>query len=250
MAWLRQGTVNVTNGSIAVVGVGTNWLSTVNISDMFSVDGDTFYEVLSITDDTHLTLNNPYLGTTATGVVYLIINIQPRLASAQLNVKLATLLNSWQVRENEFANWQGGSATGGPGSDGYFPLTNASGVTTLVACPAKLQQIAGTNGHVSVTWASTINLNLNTGSEFSVTFAGNTTVNLSGGSNGQVATLRITQDVNGSRLWTPGSMIRFGTTIPLGATALSTGAGKTDVITFMYSSVSSTYLLVAFAAGF
>jgi hypothetical protein len=42
-----------------------------------------------------------------------------------------------------YKNWCGGTPTGGPNGDGNYPLTDFTGNTILVACPAKLAAIGG-----------------------------------------------------------------------------------------------------------
>lgn len=73
MAWYRQGTAAVTSGSAAVVGTTTGWTNQVLPEDRISFDGGgTWYEVLSVTDNTHLTLATNYAGSTASGLSYAI----------------------------------------------------------------------------------------------------------------------------------------------------------------------------------
>lgn len=71
--WYKTGTVNVTNGSTAVVGSGSLWLVEAAVGDMFTLDGATWYEVAAITSNTALTLGTAYAGTTATGAAYAIV---------------------------------------------------------------------------------------------------------------------------------------------------------------------------------
>jgi hypothetical protein len=58
--------------------------------------------------------------------------------NAQLASQVSDLLVRWNTREGEYAAWLAGSPSGGPNSDGRYPLTGPTGVTILVACPAKL----------------------------------------------------------------------------------------------------------------
>lgn len=76
MAWYRTGTVNVTNGSPNVVGVGTAWVQNVLGGHGFiGPDGFT-REILSVTGDGAMTLAAPYTGTTLIGASYSIIPTQ------------------------------------------------------------------------------------------------------------------------------------------------------------------------------
>lgn len=60
------------------------------------------------------------------------------LSNAQLAQRVESLVAAWNTREAEFRAWHGGTATGGPNSDGYYPLTDKEGVTVLAPSPAKL----------------------------------------------------------------------------------------------------------------
>lgn len=72
------GTMNVTQGSTAVVGTGTTW----NTNDVFGVANvrtggkvkvsgrEEIYEVATVTDDTNLTFTEPFIGTTDTTAEY------------------------------------------------------------------------------------------------------------------------------------------------------------------------------------
>ncbi|CAO3457238.1 hypothetical protein [Azospirillum argentinense] len=61
--WYRDGSVTLINGSTAVTGFGTLWASQVFPGDVFSPDGDRFYEVADVASNTALTLRTPYTGT-------------------------------------------------------------------------------------------------------------------------------------------------------------------------------------------
>ncbi len=64
------GTITVTNGSTAVVGSGTTWLSSnVKAGDVLNVAGQ-LYLIASVEDVTHLTLALAYGGATASGLAY------------------------------------------------------------------------------------------------------------------------------------------------------------------------------------
>ncbi len=60
--WYRVGMVTTTLNSKSIVGTNTYWLSAgINPGDLFTTtDGKNFIEILSIEDDTHLTLATPY----------------------------------------------------------------------------------------------------------------------------------------------------------------------------------------------
>lgn len=71
--WYRQGTVAVTNGSTAVTGTTTAFVTNVRAGDGFTADGgSTWYEIASVTDNTHLVLVSTFAGSTASGLSYAI----------------------------------------------------------------------------------------------------------------------------------------------------------------------------------
>ncbi|CAO3460343.1 hypothetical protein [Azospirillum argentinense] len=79
--WYRDGSVTLINGSTAVTGFGTLWASQVFPGDVFSPDGDRFYEVAAVASNTALTLRTPYTGTSRPPVAQ-VNTITPRVVSA------------------------------------------------------------------------------------------------------------------------------------------------------------------------
>jgi hypothetical protein len=74
MAQYTVGTVTATNGSAAITGVGTKWAANIANDWIFKILGeDEFYEIQSITDDTHLVISPVYAGTTQSGLSYVIV---------------------------------------------------------------------------------------------------------------------------------------------------------------------------------
>jgi hypothetical protein len=76
MAWYSTGTVNVTNGSAALVGVGTAWLDAVQQGWAFYGPDGRPYQVLTVNSNTSITLAKNYTGTTLTGQAYDLIPTQ------------------------------------------------------------------------------------------------------------------------------------------------------------------------------
>ena len=150
--WYKTGTVDTTADSAAIVGTGT--AATINFSagDIFLCSGE-MHEVLSVTDDTHWTLATNF-GTTENDVAYAVIRNFTGTTNATLAYKLTELLNSWQLREDEFENWIGGTENGGTGNDGKYPLTDAIGNTQLVECPAKIAALAVAVSSGVISWGS------------------------------------------------------------------------------------------------
>ncbi|USU06284.1 hypothetical protein NF699_06385 [Sphingomonadaceae bacterium OTU29LAMAA1] len=70
MAWYRNGTVAVTNGSATVIGAGTDFVSNVKIGEIFIGPDRGSYEVAAIVSATQLTLAEPYQGPGGGGQSY------------------------------------------------------------------------------------------------------------------------------------------------------------------------------------
>lgn len=132
MAWYKTGTVSVTNGSAAVVGVDTLWLTQAAAGDLFTLDGAKFYEVLSITDNTHLTLASVYTGATLSAQAYAIIRNFTSTTNAALALSLADMINKWHLSLDELLTWLT--------SLGSVNLTNpATGAAVSVKTPSQIQ---------------------------------------------------------------------------------------------------------------
>lgn len=69
----KTGTVDVTNGSSIVTGVGTSWMNEVEAGDLFTVaSSGVFYQVAAVNNNNELELSSPYAGATESGVSYTI----------------------------------------------------------------------------------------------------------------------------------------------------------------------------------
>lgn len=141
MAWYRGGTVTVQKGSANVVGVGTIWTSQVREGDIFFVSANKtdIYEVASVVDDTHLTLRDPFAGTSASGAAYAVIQNFSNTTNGALAAQYADLLAKSQAREAELQAWLTGTVTGGPNSNGYYPVSDLNGNSVLIPCPALIR---------------------------------------------------------------------------------------------------------------
>lgn len=138
--WYKIGTIDVTNGSPTITGNGTSWEFNIVPGDMLFVN-DKLYEILTVDSATQITLASNFLDTTATGISYAIIrNV---VTNSNLGHRMTKVVDQWKTREDEITAWQGGTKTGGPNSDGKYPLTDPDGVTHLVYSPAAIADFAG-----------------------------------------------------------------------------------------------------------
>ena len=89
MAWYKTGTAVFTNGSATVTGSSTLWVDvgTLNIGDIVVGPDGKFYEVLTISSNTGLTLASNYLGSTTGSVAYAIMPIGLLPSALALQVK-------------------------------------------------------------------------------------------------------------------------------------------------------------------
>ncbi len=102
---------------------------------------------------------------------------------------------------------------------------------------------------VKLTDAPTIAVNASLGNDFRVTVNGNRAMgNPSNPVNGQQILFQITQGAGGSFTITWGSAYDFSVALP--QPTLSTAAGQTDLLGFIYNAAKSSWLLAAFLNGF
>ena len=100
-----------------------------------------------------------------------------------------------------------------------------------------------------LTDAATIAVDASLGNDFRVTIAGNRTMaNPANPSDGQQIIFQVTQGSGGSFTLTWGSGYEFSTGLP--QPTLSTTAGQTDLLGFVYNAAKGTWLLAAFVNGF
>ena len=102
---------------------------------------------------------------------------------------------------------------------------------------------------VSLTDAATIAVDASLGNDFRVTIAASRTMgNPANPANGQQIIFQITQGAGGSSAITWGSGYEFSEGLP--QPTLSTQAGQTDLLGFIYNAAKGRWLLAAFVNGF
>lgn len=152
--WYRQGTASITNGAAAVTGALTGWLSQVKAGDAISFDaGAKWYEVLSIEDNTGLTLATNFAESTVTGGPYEIQRTSPKwsLASdtalkvAQLLGSITTLILTSGVPDNGVGT-DGAVAIDHAASKFYLKSDGAWDAGTDLRGPIGLQGLRGRQG--------------------------------------------------------------------------------------------------------
>jgi hypothetical protein len=102
---------------------------------------------------------------------------------------------------------------------------------------------------VSLTDAATVAIDASQGNDFRLTIGGNRTIGTPANpANGQQIIFQITQGSGGSNSLTWSSGYEFSADLP--QPTLSSAAGQTDLLGFIYNAAKSQWLLAAFVNGF
>ena len=149
-------------------------------------------------------------------------------------------------RRNIFKGAVGAAAVGAGGA----VLTAATAAPASAAVQATtVESGALAPAVVSLADAATIAVDASLGNDFRVTIAGNRTMgNPANPSDGQKITFQVTQGSGGPFTLAWGSGYEFSTGLP--QPTLSTTAGQTDLLCFIYNTSKGKWLLAAFVNGF
>lgn len=145
-AWYRVGTVSVTNNNAAIVGIGSNWQNDViaiAIGDAFTIDAKTWYEVISVNDDTSITLDRGFEGATASDVEYAILRNTSGTILTRIAGQIAVQFNQKQLFLDELRNWL-------TSEDETATLTDSHGIAHVVKTVNKIQELVGTAASADV----------------------------------------------------------------------------------------------------
>lgn len=93
MAWYRVGTVNVTNNSSTIIGVGTAWVEAAKPGETFLGPDGGLYEITGINSNTSLSINPAYKGPTSSAQNYALMPTQGYLRD--LAAQAAALVASY-----------------------------------------------------------------------------------------------------------------------------------------------------------
>lgn len=139
----------------------------------------------------------------------------------------------------------GGLAAGGAAASWLVSGSKAYAATSAVT----VESGAVAPAVVALADAATISVDASAGNDFRVTIAGNRTLgNPANPSDGQQVIFQVTQGPGGSYALSFGSAYEFSTSIP--QPTLSTAAGHTDLLGFIYNAAKGTWLLAAYVNGF
>jgi hypothetical protein len=122
--YYSTGTVSITSGAAALVGVGTAWASTIQVGDKFTRNGYSI-PVSVVTDNTHITLAWNYPGTTLSGATYMI----EYLPDLSRTIDLLSILTSLLGTGGNLTAL--GGLSGAADMVGYFTGSGAMALTGL-----------------------------------------------------------------------------------------------------------------------
>ena len=103
MAWYKNGSINLEQGSKTVTGVGTKWTNPLigicsgQMLILKTKNSIEICEIASVQSDTQLTLANEYIGDTKTGVNYE-IPTSPNVSIEALALRISEMLNYYQTQ--------------------------------------------------------------------------------------------------------------------------------------------------------
>jgi hypothetical protein len=103
--WYSDGTVSLTNGSAVVVGSFTLWTDQISQGDLFTLNGDKFYEVDSVQGNTQLTLKNSFAETTVVDAPYSVIRNFTGTMQARIAAQLADLIVRYYKSMDDMTTW-------------------------------------------------------------------------------------------------------------------------------------------------
>ena len=145
-------------------------------------------------------------------------------------------------RRKIFQSAVGAAAAGAVGASVLAKASPAQAATTT-------EQGALAPAVVALTDSATIAVDASLGNDFRVTIAASRTMgNPANPTDGQQIIFQITQGTAGSAAITWGSIYEFSDGLP--QPTLSTTAGKTDLLGFIYNAGKSSWLFAAFVNGF
>lgn len=152
-------------------------------------------------------------------------------------------------RRAAFRRAVGAAAVGAAGVVLAEAVTSPARADTAALAGTTIESAALAPAVVNLTDAATIAVDASQGNDFRVTLgASRTMANPSNPTNGQQIIFQITQGSGGSATITWGSSYEFSAALP--QPTLSTTAGQTDVLGFIYNQGKSAWLLAAFVNGF
>jgi hypothetical protein len=137
----KTGTITLNSNSNIVTGDGTLFQTVANAreGDLFTLNGESFYEIYQVDTETQLRIRNlvtgvKYQGPSVTGVNYAIVRNFAASADAQIASDVVNLQQRWHQREREMTEWFASDAN-------YHQITDIRGDKVLVITPTGLNNL-------------------------------------------------------------------------------------------------------------
>lgn len=90
MGWTQTGTLNLTNGSKAVVGVGTQFVTQAKIGDGIRGPNGLLYQIDNITGQLAMSIDPAYEGPSVNGAAFMLVPIQGYVKESADRLRVAT----------------------------------------------------------------------------------------------------------------------------------------------------------------
>ena len=147
----KTGTVSVNNGSNIVTGNGTSFIDVANVQegDLFTVDGQKFYEAYEVDTNTQIKIRNIVTGgafaeTNVTAGNFAIIRNFTSQTSAEIAGKVLAVQQKWMNREEEMTDWF-------YTANDWATVTSINGDELSVMTPNGINNLLGTAAAATLT---------------------------------------------------------------------------------------------------
>lgn len=137
MAWIRTGTVNLTNGSNVVTGVGSQFLVDGRIGDGFRGPDGRIYEVINIATNGALTIQPNYEGPTVNGGAYFLAPFEGYVKDTADALRAASLQIAQIPATKQDKNANLTAFSGLVGATDRLPYFTGAGALSLTVLTAK-----------------------------------------------------------------------------------------------------------------
>lgn len=158
MTWYKTGTVNATQGSNAIIGTGTAFISNSRVGDAFRGPDGEWYEVINIASDTAMSISPNYQGVTTTSGDYAIAPMQGYVKDTADALRAASLVigNSGSEAAAQVALAKGyAEAAEEDKDDAALSATNAAASESTAVAASTTAVSSATSATNSATLATT-----------------------------------------------------------------------------------------------
>lgn len=144
MGWTQTGTLNLTNGSKAVVGVGTQFVTQAKIGDGIRGPNGLLYQIDNITGQLAMSIDPAYEGANVNGAKFILVPIQGYVKESADRLRVAT--DTFRDYPLQLGNKQDKNAnltamSGLAGATDRLPYFTGVGALSLAAFTAKAREL-------------------------------------------------------------------------------------------------------------